>query len=208
LIILIVSVRVVIAQGTVTLSPTTSGTLYPNGGVKSISDGPSEATLDLDYGQFTFHWKYTGSAYISVSVTQDGGGGIVNGSTFRNDLRFDFKVTYTASGCSAATYHVDFYDKDAGGTGSATYTANVYCGSYYLTMLSSGSGSATPASGNQLGGSNVTITATPGVGCHSFDHWTGLGNGHYSGTLNPAQVQMLGAITETAVFNNYCTPTK
>lgn len=190
----------------VSLYPSSSGNLYPNAGIKTINDpGPNEAS-DPQFG-FTFYWKLTGSNYISVSVTQHNNGPqIANNSAHTGDLYFDFVITYTASSCTAATYYVTFYDHAVGyGTVSATYTVNVYC-YFYLTMQVSGNGYVSPSSGNQIAGSQVTITGTPNLGCHSFYHWTGTGTGSYSGTNNPATITMDSAITETATFNNLCAP--
>jgi Divergent InlB B-repeat domain len=191
----------------VSLVPSSSGNFYPNAGIKTINEpGQYNEASDPQFG-FTFYWKFTGSSHISISVTYHlGGATITNNSAHTGDLYFDFVITYTASGCTAATYYVTFYD-DAGSDGiaSATFTVHVYC-YFYLTMQVSGNGYVSPGSGNQVAGSQVTITGTPNPGCHSFDHWTGTGTGSYSGTNNPATITMYSAITETATFNNLCRP--
>jgi len=49
----------------------------------------------------------------------------------------------------------------------------------------------------QNAGVSVSIQAPP-IGGYTFQSWSGTGSGSYSGTSNPAQVTMNGAITETA----------
>jgi hypothetical protein len=70
---------------------------------------------------------------------------------------------------------------------------------YYLTMQVSGPGSVVPSSGWQNAGLTVTVTAIPKPG-HTFNSWTGVGTGSYTGTNNPATITMNSAITETAKF--------
>ena len=68
-----------------------------------------------------------------------------------------------------------------------------------LTMLVQGSGAVVPETGRQARVSIVAIEAFPDPGW-AFSHWIGEGVGSYSGTNNPAQVQMHVPITQTAVF--------
>lgn len=85
--------------------------------------------------------------------------------------------------------------------GNITQTATFALPNYFLSMslTPAGSGTVTPSSQFFPGGTVVTITATPNPG-YVFLHWTGGGNGSYSGTNNPATVTMNGSITESAVF--------
>jgi uncharacterized repeat protein (TIGR02543 family) len=85
--------------------------------------------------------------------------------------------------------------------GNITQTATFALPNYFLSMsvTPAGSGTVSPTSQFISGGTVVTITATPNPG-YVFLHWTGSGNGSYSGTNNPATITMNGSITETAVF--------
>ena len=81
-----------------------------------------------------------------------------------------------------------------------TYTAN-YQRQYYLTMSTSGDGSATPNSGWRNSGSNPTIEAFPNPGGYEFVTWSGTGSGSYSGTNNPySSLVINNPVTETAIF--------
>ena len=71
---------------------------------------------------------------------------------------------------------------------------------YFLTMNAGAGGTVTPASGWQNAGKMVKIKATANPG-HTFVNWTGSGPGSFTGTTNPAQVTMMGPITESASFS-------
>jgi uncharacterized repeat protein (TIGR02543 family) len=81
-----------------------------------------------------------------------------------------------------------------------TYTAT-FQQQYQLTMQvnPSGAATATPAIGQswQNAGASVSIQATP-ISGYTFQSWSGVGSGSYSGTSNLASATMSGAITETA----------
>lgn len=115
---------------------------------------------------------------------------------------YSYSVTYP--GCGTGCRY-----SPSPSSGSLTVSGNTGQGisftlQYQLTMLVSGAGSVSPGTGWYNAGTVVTITATPAVGCHSFQTWTGSGAGSYGGTNDPATVTMNGAITETAYFNNFC----
>jgi hypothetical protein len=71
---------------------------------------------------------------------------------------------------------------------------------YLLTMNAGSGGTVQPATGWHNAGSTGTIKATPNLG-FTFSNWTGSGPGSFTGTNNPASVQMNGPVTETATFN-------
>jgi hypothetical protein len=81
---------------------------------------------------------------------------------------------------------------------NATYTAS-FKRQFFLTMNAGVGGSVTPASNWRDSASVVAVTATPLLG-YSFTGWTGSGPGSYSGPLNPANITITGAVTETAGF--------
>ncbi len=88
----------------------------------------------------------------------------------------------------------------AGGTCNQEYGAPAQ-----LTMTPVTGLSITPSSGLQPFTQSVQISATGECLNHdelySFKSWSGSGPGSYSGTNNPAQITMNGAITETASAN-------
>jgi hypothetical protein len=85
-------------------------------------------------------------------------------------------------------------------TTNKTYTAN-FTTQYYLTMSAGTEGKVSPSSGWKNSGAAISMTATPASG-YIFSNWTGTGTGSFSGATNPASVQMLGPITETASFSH------
>ena len=85
------------------------------------------------------------------------------------------------------------------GTASATTIVFSFQHQYYLTMKTSGPGTATPSNGWYKSGATVTITAKANSG-HKFKSWTGTGTGSYTGAKNPTTITMNAAITETATF--------
>ena len=83
-----------------------------------------------------------------------------------------------------------------------TYTAS-FTKQYYLTMTAGTGGTVSPASGWRNSGTTVSINATPTNNSsvsYNFSGWTGTGTGSYSGTNNPASINMSGPITEAAAF--------
>lgn len=68
-----------------------------------------------------------------------------------------------------------------------------------LTLPSTGGGTITPGSGWHVRGSVVTIAAVPAPGWFLWS-WIGSGPGSYTGAANPAQVTMLGPVTQSARF--------
>ncbi len=81
-----------------------------------------------------------------------------------------------------------------------TYTAT-FQQQYQLTMQVNpfGSATTTPTIGQswQNAGVSVSIQATPNSG-YTFQSWSGVGSGSYSGTTNIASATISGPITETA----------
>jgi serine/threonine protein phosphatase PrpC len=95
-------------------------------------------------------------------------------------------------------------------TGVVTAPGNLnvtYLHQYLLTMQVSPSGSGVTVPSNEAGvenwqnaSSRVAIQASPNTG-FSFQDWSCTTPGCYYGTGNPAQVVMLGPVTEIAEFN-------
>jgi YVTN family beta-propeller protein len=85
---------------------------------------------------------------------------------------------------------------------SGLATTTIFNG-YALTTSSSPSAGGTvalsPSGGSYLSGCTVMITAIPNAG-YAFSSWTGIGLSSYTGSSNPAQVNMNGAVTEIANF--------
>jgi Divergent InlB B-repeat domain len=91
------------------------------------------------------------------------------------------------------------------GTFSLTVHANgskalSFSTNYWVSVSTTGPGSAAPASGWHLAGTSVTFAATPSFG-GLFDGWTGTGAGSYTGSLVDANVTVNAPITETAAFS-------
>jgi hypothetical protein len=84
----------------------------------------------------------------------------------------------------------------ANGTLAVTYAA-----SYALTVSPSVNGTTTPAPGAywELGGSSVTLNATPTAG-HSFSNWIGTGAGSVSAATASISLTVTSPVTETANF--------
>ena len=81
---------------------------------------------------------------------------------------------------------------------ATTYTA-YFTTQYQLTVTAGTGGTASPTGGFYNSGTGVTIGAAPAPG-YAFTGWTGSGQGSYTGTNNPASIDMNGPITETANF--------
>ena len=71
---------------------------------------------------------------------------------------------------------------------------------FFLTMNAGTGGTVQPASGWYNAGMNGQIKAIPNVG-FTFSNWTGSGPGSFTGTNNPASININGPITETATFS-------
>ncbi|MBI5476013.1 MAG: hypothetical protein HY964_04675 [Ignavibacteriales bacterium] len=88
-------------------------------------------------------------------------------------------------------------------TSNVTYTVNFQT-SYLLSLIANPNGnvSAIPSSpdGYYAGGTLVQVNATPNTG-YQFSTWVGSGSGSYTGTNNPATINMNAPITQTASFS-------
>ena len=96
------------------------------------------------------------------------------------------------------------------GASTTSVVANFATQSYSLTATSGlGGGNVTcsftatnvvtSCSSNYPYGTRITVAAVPNSG-NSFTGWTGIGQGSYTGTLNPANLTVNGVMTETAAF--------
>jgi uncharacterized protein (TIGR03437 family) len=70
---------------------------------------------------------------------------------------------------------------------------------YLLTVSSQGSGTINKSTGWQFEGEAISLNAKANP-CYVFDSWSGSGAGSYSGTNASITINMLGPITETAIF--------
>ncbi len=95
-----------------------------------------------------------------------------------------------------------FYD-EASGFSTPTWQ-EVSCIRLCRLVMDTNIGSTSPANGSSWAGSSVTITAIPPEAAEGeryiFEGWVGSGNGSYSGSNNPATVEMNGSIVETAFW--------
>jgi List-Bact-rpt repeat protein len=83
---------------------------------------------------------------------------------------------------------------------TANKTVSVAFTTFYLVGVSTtGSGTATPASGWRQAGSTVTFSATPS-GTDIFLGWSGTGAGSYNGTTPEWNLKLTGPVTELAAF--------
>jgi hypothetical protein len=87
------------------------------------------------------------------------------------------------------------------GTASTSTHVFSFQHQYQLTVTSSPSEEKTDPTGRNWydSGTVVTITALKNTG-YGFINWTGSGSGEYTGSLNPVNVTMNGAVSETATF--------
>jgi PKD repeat protein len=132
----------------------------------------------------TFRWL-TGSLHsIGTSTPQSGGSGGASFTRYIYDRWSDGgAISHTISIPDSAT----------------TYTA-FFTTQHYLTMEAATGGTVSPASGWRDSTSTVQIQAIS-FPEYSFSHWTGIGNGSYSGPDSVATVTMYGPITQTGSFS-------
>ncbi len=86
-------------------------------------------------------------------------------------------------------------------SGNGTSPSIEFGGEFELDAAPSvaGAGSVNPAGGWFAAGSSFNLSALAAPG-EAFLAWNGTGAGAYSGSANPAEISMLGPITETAEF--------
>lgn len=84
-------------------------------------------------------------------------------------------------------------------SGPITQTAYFLPNQYPMTMIAGEGGAVSPATAFFDRGSTVEIVAIPDSG-YVFASWLGIGSFGYTGTSNPATVQIEGPITQTATF--------
>jgi hypothetical protein len=83
---------------------------------------------------------------------------------------------------------------------TANKTVSTAFTTFYLVGVSTtGSGTATPASGWRQAGTTVTFSATPS-GSDIFLGWSGTGAGSYNGTDPEWNLKLTGPVTELAAF--------
>jgi len=148
----------------------------------TVQTSPAGLSFTVDGTNYSssqaFNWLYGSIHTIATSSPQSGGTGVQY-------------VWGSWSDGGATSHTVTAYT-------NYTDTANLTT-QYYLTMNAGSGGTASPPSGWNNSGTNVSISATASNG-YSFGSWTGSGTGSYSGGNNPASVTMSGPITETANF--------
>ncbi|MGQ0723096.1 MAG: InlB B-repeat-containing protein [Candidatus Eiseniibacteriota bacterium] len=84
--------------------------------------------------------------------------------------------------------------------GPIAQTANfVVPTTWLVTMVATGGGTVTPATGSYPGGSVLQVDAIPNPG-YAFSSWAGYGPGSYTGSANPATITVNGNIVQTARF--------
>jgi hypothetical protein len=148
---------------------------------------------------------------ITVQTNPAGRSFTVDGSTYTSaqTLTWTSGSSHTISTTSpqsggTGTQYVWNGWSDTGGishtvapTTNTTYTANLT--TQYLLTMNAGAGGTVSSGGYFNTGTGVSVSASPTSG-YSFNGWTGVGTGSFSGTSNPAGVTMNGPITETASF--------
>jgi Tol biopolymer transport system component len=148
----------------------------------TVGANPSGLSYKVDGASYstarTFNWVSGSSHTISAAPSQSG------------DASTQYVWRSWSDGGAA--------EHTVAPTSSATYTAN-YSTQYWMSITANAGGAATPSSGWYNSGQSVSISASPNNG-YSFAGWTGVGNGSYTGTSNPAAVVINGPITETAAF--------
>jgi hypothetical protein len=148
-----------------------------------IATDPSDLEITVDDSTYaapqTFTWDRGSVHSISVPSPQPGASGI--------------QYVYSNWSDGGTQSHAI-----ATPSTDSTFTAALSI-QYYLTMTASPNGSVAPASGWHDAGAQLQIQATPVTG-YVFDAWTGVGNGSYTGSSNPATITMNGPISQLAQF--------
>ena len=161
---------------------TESATFTQNPVQVTVQTNPAGRTFSVDGTSYTspqtFSWPPGSTHTIATTSPQSGGSGI---QYVWNNWTGGGAISHTVAPTTNKTY-------------TATFNTQ-----YYLTMTHGTGGTVTPTSGWRLGGSSVSISATPATG-YTFNGWTGTGTGSYSGTNNPASITIVGPMTETAAF--------
>lgn len=147
--------------------------------VQPSINGPAVMVDGQSYsGATTFKWPTASSHSLDAASPQPG----VVGTQF----------VFTSWSDGGAMAHVVFPAE------STNYTAN-FARQYLLSVISGPGGVAGPVSLWINMGTTVNISATPSNG-FAFGGWTGVGDGAYTGTSNPAAITLNGPVTETAAF--------
>jgi len=148
----------------------------------TVQTNPSGRSFTVDGTTFTsaqtFSWSSGSSHTISTTSPQDGTAG----------TRFAW-ANWSDGGAISHTVSP---------SSNSTFTAN-FTTQHFLTMNAGPGGTVAPSSGWFNSGQVVSISASPASG-FSFNVWNGSGSGSFSGSNNPANINMNGPITETANF--------
>ncbi len=172
---------------TETPSPTPTGT--PGHSSITVGTNPAGLSFTVDSVTYTstvnFIWLHGTTHTLSTTSPQSSGA----------DTRYLWNNWSTGGAMSHTTNTPMVSDSIR-----ANFTTQ-----YLLTMFDAPL-FAKPSTGFYDAGQSVQITATPPAGC-IFHHWTGIGNGSYSGSANPATVVMNGPITEQAFWSCPPSPT-
>ena len=179
-----------------------SGTANPH---TITMSGPitESATFDQTV-QVTIASSPTGSGYVSVDGTN-----ITTSHAFTWVVASNHTVTASQTASCGAGCQYAFTGWSDSSARSHTVTAPseattitaTFQQQYYLTMQAGSGGTATPSSGWHNVAETVQVQASPSTN-YAFGSWTGSGTGSYSGTANPANVTMSGAVTESAGFTS------
>src|SRR4029078_9505227 len=148
----------------------------------TVQTNPSGRSFTVDGTTFTsaqtFSWSSGSSHTISTTSPQEGTAG----------TRFAW-ANWSDGGAISHTVSP---------SSNSTFTAN-FTTQHFLTMNAGPGGTVAPSSGWFNSGQVVSISASPASG-FSFNVWNGSGSGSFSGSSNPANINMNGPITETANF--------
>jgi hypothetical protein len=175
------STLAVVANGIA--SSAVSVTISNTGVQVTVQTSPSGRSFTVDGATYssaqTFSWASGSSHAISTTSPQSGGAGTQHVWSSWSD---GGAISHTVAPSS-----------------NITYTAN-FTTQYLLTMSAGAGGTVSPPSGYFNSGQSVSMSASPLSG-YSFNSWSGVGSGSFSGTSNPASVTMNGPITEAANFD-------
>ncbi len=190
--------------------------LWTGNGSGSYNGSSNPANLTLA-GSVTEQADFVPTTTYTLAFTENGLPSGISWEVSVNGLEFASTVPLVTFNLTNGSYSFLVPGPISGGigveyVGSPTYGMETVAGAnvsvtinfvteYELTVtvFPAGTGSVSPASGWNIAGALVDLSALPAPG-FDFSTWSGSGSGNYSGSDDPAAVTMEGPVAETANF--------